>query len=776
MQPSIKAVGLFSLFLLFPFLSNAQADCTATLCGIVTDADTQQPVPYAEIFIESIGRGEVTDEQGRFHFHDLCEGKVTVTCNHIGCAHIAKEVEIIGDAEVDFQLHDHALELGEIIVREAFVAPSPAQAQRGISGDDLAQNQTLGDALQQLSGVTTLSTGATLDKPVIRGLHSNRVILLNNGVRQEGQQWGQEHAPEIDPLSADRVTAVMGANSVRYGAEALGGVILVEPAPLRQQKGVDGSLMLGGNTNGRGGFTSGVLNGKMGGNLPLSARLQGSVKRKGSLRAPDYFLENTASAEQNFAATLGLKKRRFESEVYYNYFNTSIGIFEASHVETPEDLKAAIERGRPTEEGEFSYDLNDPKQEVSHQVFKAKTNIRTGESGKLLLQYARQYNLRKEFEEEDEDHGHEHEEGPATELQLHTHTADLAWEHKPKKNFQGSLGVQAIFQNSHTEHGELLPDYYSQTTGVFWTEHWRKRPLPIEFEWGVRYDFRHLEIKEQGGEVIDKTLKYNNLSGTFGTIYQFSKNLKALLHLGSAWRAPSPNELYSDGVHHGSASYEIGRDDLTSERAFSTNLTLDFASEHYGEEQSGFRANVSIYQNFITDFIYLQPQDEVVETELGTFPVFHYEQANASLRGLDWQLEWMPTTALIVASGGSLLRTTNRDTDEPLSFMPSDRFRHSVKYFLGKKRDGQPFVKLTMVNVLEQKHFPQGIELAPPPAGYTLFHFDAGATVPFFNNELTLGGSVRNVFNSNYRDYLNRFRYFGDDVGRDVSVWVRVKF
>ena len=484
MQSIIKSI---SLLVIFPFLANAQ-DCTATLCGVVTNSETGELVPFAEIFIEETGRGEVTDEEGRFHFHDLCEGKVTVVCNHIGCAHTAKEVAVRGDAEVNFQLHHHALELGEIIVREAFVAPSPAQAQREITGKDLAKNQTFGDALQQLSGVTTLSTGATLDKPVIRGLHSNRVILLNNGVRQEGQQWGQEHAPEIDPLSADRVTAVMGANSVRYGAEALGGVILVEPAPLRQQKGVDGSVTLGGNTNGRGGLGAATINGKMGGNLPLSARLKGSLKRKGSLRAPDYFLENTASSEQNFAATLGLKKRRFETELYYNYFNTDIGIFEASSMETPADLQEAIERGRPLEEGTFSYDLNDPKQEVSHQVFKAKTKIRTGETGKLLLQYANQSNLRREFEEEEDGHGHEHEEGePATELQLNTHTADVAWEHKPKKHFQGSIGMQAIFQNSTTVHGDLLPDYNSTTTGVFWTEHWRKRPLPIEFEWGIRY-------------------------------------------------------------------------------------------------------------------------------------------------------------------------------------------------------------------------------------------------------------------------------------------------
>lgn len=768
----------------FHIHSTAQKSCTATLCGVVTDAETKEPVPFAEIFIEGAGRGEVTDEQGKFHFHDLCEGDYIVICNHIGCAHIAKSVQVKGDAEVDFELHNHALELGEVVVREAYVAPAAAQAQREVSGASLKTvSQTLGDALSQLPGVNTLSTGASIDKPVIRGLHSNRVLLINNGVRQEGQQWGQEHGPEIDPQAADRVTVVMGANSVRYGPEALGGVILVEQEPLRKQKGIGGEATVAGNSNARSGLTAARLDGFLGEKLPLSLRLQGSLKRSGNLRAPDYFLENTGISEQNFAAAAGLQRRHFDAEVSYSLFSTDIGIFEGSHVETPEDLQAAIERGRPETDGDFSYTIAPPSQHVVHQIFKTKGSLRTGDAGKLLFQYARQANLRQEFEEHEEDdpgHGHSHDEDePATELDLTTHTADLAWEHKPWNSLSGSLGIQYMQQSNTTVHGEILPDFNSHTTGVFWTEHWKKRPMPVELELGLRYDFRRLNIERQGGEIIDRTLDYSNLSGTAGVIYRLPKYLKLLFHAGSAWRAPSPGELYSDGVHHGSASYEAGRDDLSPERAYSTNLTLDFSTTHFGEIYPSLRANLSVYQNFVTDFIYLQPTSEVVETEDGAFPVFRYEQADARLRGMDWSAEWMPGAAISLMTGGSILRTLNRNTEEPLTLMPADRFRHSLTWFLKKsngKRNDLPFLRLTVVNVLKQQQTPKNVDFAPAPDGYTLLNFDAGTSIKLDRKQFRFGLSVSNLLNTRYRDYLNRFRYFADQPGRDFAVWARVEF
>ena len=228
---------------LWPLLALPQK-CDATLCGTVTDAESLSPIPFAEVIIQEKNLGVVTDENGKFHFHNLCEGSYTIVSQHIGCPHVAKEVFIKGNVEVNFSLHHEGLHLEEIVVMEKSMTPVLMQTERSLAGIqlDVLKGATLGDALQNLPGVTTLRTGSSIAKPVIRGLHSNRVLVLNNGVRQEGQQWGLDHGPEIDPYIADEVKVVMGANSVRYGADALGGVVLVNPRPLREKQGYSGPV------------------------------------------------------------------------------------------------------------------------------------------------------------------------------------------------------------------------------------------------------------------------------------------------------------------------------------------------------------------------------------------------------------------------------------------------------------------------------------------------------------------------------------------------------
>jgi hypothetical protein len=122
-----------------------------------------------------------------------------------------------------------------------------------LTSKDLEQTRgrTLAEALTNIAGVSTLQTGATIAKPVIQGLHSTRILILNNGIRQEGQQWGMEHAPEIDPFVASRITVIKGAEGVRYGPEAIGGVVLVEPAALSKIPDITGELYLTVATNGR---------------------------------------------------------------------------------------------------------------------------------------------------------------------------------------------------------------------------------------------------------------------------------------------------------------------------------------------------------------------------------------------------------------------------------------------------------------------------------------------------------------------------------------------
>jgi iron complex outermembrane receptor protein len=756
----------------------AQKDCHASLIGSVTNAETAEPIAYAEVLIVQTGVGVITDEKGKFALTEICEGQITVLCRHIGYSHQTLDIQLAGEMHLDFSLRHEALSLSEIVVQEKAIVLPSTHTERRLEGRalDAAKGQTLGDLLKSLPGVTSLNTGSSISKPVIRGMHSNRVLLLNNGVRQEGQQWGSEHAPEVDPYIAGKVSVVYGANSVRYGPDALGGVILIEPKPLREKPGWGGEANLAGFSNGKTVVASAYLDGKKAENFPLVGRLQGTIKRGGNLRTPEYFLDNTGVREINYSAALGLDRKNWQSEVFFSQFFTHLGIFKGSHIGNLTDLQNAIERGRPLARGAFSYQLNRPLQQVAHYLLKVKTCLKTGDHGKASVQYGRQFNRRQEFDAHRNFNQLPNDfSEPDMMFEITTHSLDASWEHKSWRHFTGSVGGQLLLQKNTTDRGGLIPDYNSQTGGFFWIERWRKYPLPFELETGIRYDFRRMGIGQRGNQLIDKKLNFNNLSGSVGAVWHAAEILRLRFHAGSGWRAPSVNELFSDGVHHGSASYEIGREDLSAERAFSFNLSFDF------DNHRNLSASLAFYRNYVQDFIFLEPQENPVLTIRGAFPSFAYNQADARLTGFDWNGEWKPAPSWTIGSVISVLRAWNRTTEDWLVWMPADRFSHSLKFSpVGWKKtwnaDQAPYLKATVLHVARQKRAPENEDFAPPPAAYILFDVEAGTTFLLGKQSLDFGIAVQNLFNTAYRDYLNRLRYFSEEAGRNVSARLKLTF
>jgi iron complex outermembrane receptor protein len=765
--------------------------CVSSICGVVTDASTKAPVPYAEVVIKELNIGAVTDAEGKFHFHNICENTYTVICHHIGCEHIVKAVEIRGNVEVNFELSHEALKLLEVVVIDKAVSAS-TQTARVLSGVtlDALKGQSLGDALSRIAGVSTLNTGGTIVKPIIRGLHSNRILLINNGTRQEGQQWGSEHAPEIDPYIAGNLKVVYGANSVRYGPDALGGVILVEPAALSNQPGINGEAHFAGFSNGRSGVISSRLDGRAKGRLPIAGRIQGTYKRGGNVNTPDYFLDNTGNQEINYSALAEYRKNGWQSELFFSQFFNKTGILSSAHIGNLTDLQNAINRGRPTSDGDFSYELGRPLQQTVHYLFKAYQSLETGKKGMLTMQFARQFNRREEFD------AHKRfgslpsaTNNPDMMFEITTHSLDLNLEHQMMKGVTGSFGSQLIAQKNTTDRGGLIPDYKSFGAGVFLIERWKQYPIPVELEAGVRYDLRTLNIEKRGNTPINRQFNFNNISGTLGAIYGlYNHHLKLKLHAGTAWRSPSVNELYSDGVHHGSASYEKGRIDLKAERAFSIDLTAEISN------WKNLSGSFSVFQNRIADFIYLKPMVQSVLTIRGAFPGFEYSQADSRMQGADWNLEWSPANVITLSSSGSFLRAWNIEADEWLALMPPSRLRSEVKINFRKSANPaeSPYLSLSMENVLKQTRIPYGQDYAEPPAGFELFDVEAGMTFElghhtgFYNHEvkeshasnkqLRVILSVQNLLNTKYRDYMNRLRYFSEETGRNIGLRLKFNF
>ncbi len=762
----------------FSFFHSLQGQtCNLTIKGRVLHAETGEPVPYANIVLKSENIGTVSDDEGNYVLTDLCAGDYTIVCSRIDCDHSEHNLTLGNNGTLiqDFILQPSSIELGTVEVRGEAVHLHAISGEDQLNKVEMAATQgiNLGETLEKLPGVNTLKTGSSIAKPVVQGMSGQRILIMNNGVRLEGQQWGLEHAPEIDPFVAEKLTVIKGAGGLRYGADALGGVILVEPKVLPTEPGLHGAVNLAGFSQGRTGLLSGILETQVGEKLPISARIQGTAKRGGNMRTPDYFLDNTGLEEYNYSWAVGTKKERWSAELYYSSFFSKLGIFSGAHIGNLTDLKNAIARERPLETGSFSYELGRPLQRIAHELFKARIGLETGNIGTLSLQYARQFNRRQEF---DAHSGYgtppESLDDPNIEFEVTTHSSELNWEHKPIGNLRGNIGAQVIRQVNTTDRGALIPNYESTTAGVYWIERWRHYPSPIELEGGIRYDIRQMDVGRQGRDSIGQSLDFSNISGALGMIFK-QANWQLRLSLGTAWRAPHVNELYSDGVHHGSASFESGNAGLGPERAINTNLGFDWRPEH-----QPVRANISLYYNLINDFIFLEPSAEPVLTIRGAFPAFEYQQADARIMGLDAQMSWDLTEQLKWSAQTSLLRGWNRDLEDYLVFMPADRVSSALRYQFGENRDGisSPFVQMRAGQVFRQTRTPAKGDYAPAPPAYLLLDLEAGTTILFGKQAVEIGLSVFNLTNTRYREYLNRFRYFADEIGRNVSVRIKVPF
>ncbi len=744
-------------------------DCGLTISGKVLDHDTRTTLVGATVYIVQLNRAAIADEYGNYHFHHICQGTYTLKVTYIGYETETFVLKLGSSTVRDLQLHTDATTLRTVEITGNSIKEE-AQSSQILMGRALEETRglSLAESLKGIAGVTTIQTGPSISKPVIHGMHSSRILLLNNGIRQEGQQWGSEHAPEIDPFIATRMKVIKGAAGVRYGADAIGGVVIIEPKLLPDSAGVGGEVNLLGSTNNRQLAASATLEGKLS-SFPLSWRVQGTLKNAGNARTPDYYLENTGFEERNFSGALGYKTERFGGELFYSQFNTKLGILKGAHIGNLTDLLFAIERGKPENADlvDFTYTINRPYQDVQHQLLKAKAYLLTGDAGKLEFVYGLQRNLRQEYDV------HQSSLKPALELNLVTHTTETIWEHTPIGNFSGSVGVSTIYQNNTYQYNDFLPYFTGVTAGAFAIEKWRKNKLQLEA--GLRYDYKYLQVKRliNNRELNKPEFNFNNVSGTIGALYDVGYHLTFGLSTTSAWRAPGTNELFSDGVHHSAASYERGNPNLRSEQAYNFEASVDY----YGNAR--LNGKLSFYNNFVNNYIYLAPLPEPVLTIRGAFPAFQYKQANSIFRGVDLSLTYNLLPNLTLDSKTSIVRARNTSTDDHLINIPADRFDNSLRYEFYNDALGlfkNTYISIGGIYVARQSRVPTKTDedFAPAPDAYFLLHTEAGTKVLIGKQPIEFGITGNNLLNTTYRDYLNRFRYFSHETGRLIMFRVKV--
>ncbi len=784
----------------------AQESCLQVFSGKLTDEEGA-PLPGATLLLKQVGKGVISDQEGSFKFENLCKGKYRLEIKFLGFKTINQTINLEKSLQLDFSMAQDEKLLQEVEVRDKLENVSKVQNYSSLSGKQLEETQgkSLGESLKEMTGVSSIQTGPAIFKPVIHGVHSQRILILNNGIRQEGQSWGAEHAPEIDPFIASNIVVVKDAAAIKYGTDALGGVIIVNPAELPSEAGIGGQLHLVGATNGRSGVVSGLLEGGLRKLKGLGWRLQGTGKKSGDFHAAKYNLTNTGFEELNFSTSLGYHKEDRGIEFFYSHFNTTIGILRGSAVSSTEDLASAFEREPPQYTEDFSYSISQPKQKVTHDLLKLNGHF---EKGKNLyhFQYGLQINKRQEF---DVRRG-ALKDIPALGYLLYTHTLDLEWERQKTDKASRCFGFNGMLQDNNKIDGTLtlpfIPNFVNYSSGLYLVEKIQKNKWDLEA--GLRYDFRFYDVVgfDFRNQLYRAKLNFNNFSATAGATYAVSKKASITSSIGSTWRPPNVAELYSLGTHQSAAAIEFGLllDEITNEVKPITSSTVKteqalkwVSGYHYNSQKVNFE--LSGYINYIANYIYLRPRG-VTQNIRGIFPYFRYTQTNASFLGVDFSGEYQLSKQMKLNSKITLLRATDETNNDFLIFIPSNRYEISLRhdrFKIGKATNFYAEAKIKYI--AQQNRAPRVVSIAEindanangediftddrrnfdfvaAPEGYLLFGASTGVSFPFEKSKLNFRISADNLFNSAYREYTNRLRYYADDLGRNITLAINFSF
>lgn len=773
--------------------STVAQECNDSLSGIVRD-DVGQLLPGATIRLGDLAM--ISSDEGTFRFDNLCSGKYSLRIEFVGFEVYTSNISIPSRRNVSIQLKPITTELQSVVIEGDKRMTAVSQTTSLLSKDELAllHGRPLGESLKEIPGVSAIQTGPSIFKPVIHGLHSQRILILNNGIRQEGQQWGIEHAPEVDPYIASSIEVVKGAETVRYGADAIGGAIIINPPPLHEVEHLGGELNLGLMSNNRMGVFSAMLEGHVARKEKWTWRAQTSVKKGGDYRAADYNLSNTGTEELNFSGAIGFRDQHRGFEAYFSSFNNVIGILRAAHTGNLQDIQTSIENERPWYISDFSYTIQNPKQQINHQLLKLESYFDFKKLGRINVLYGGQYNQRKEFDIRRSGRS----ERPALSMGLFSNVLDVSLDHE-KGDHSGSIGINSTlkFNTNDTELTgitPLIPDYQQASAGIFVLEKLRKNKWTLEA--GGRFDYQHLQVMtfNSNDELVKPLFGFNFFSGTVGVSYAINPRWRYLSNFGISSRPPHVSELYSEGLHHGTGSIEEGlmrpnNDVLTDENLVRKEQSRKWIHTlQYGGENLTF--DISAYYNHMENYVFIRPYETRL-TIRGYFPVFRFDQTDAVLMGADVGLRWKPNKKLTYTSKLAYIHASDVTIGDKLIFIPPALIDNALTLnFPTAKKVRNVHITVSVPYTFKQTRAPRTVypkaisddtskkvfDLAPAPDAFFLVNTNLGFDLPLGENVLSISLSGENLLNKSYRNYMNRLRYFVDDTGRNFILRLSYNF
>lgn len=753
------------------------------ISGNVKDEITKENLTGVTIYISDLKNGTTTDIQGNYKMENIKTGSYLFEISFVGYKKRVERIYIENDTVVDFYLSQSVSELSEVVVtavtRSTELKLSPIiikPVDAGILNQNSSTN--LIDALKNIPGVNQITTGAGISKPTIRGLGYNRVISLYNGIRQEEQQWGDEHGIEIDEYSIDRIEIVKGPGSLMYGSDGIAGVLnFISPKapPVRQIKTllisnyqsnnniIGYSLSNAGNKNGI--QWLGRFSNKFAGNY--QNKYDGKVY-------------NSGFQEIDGSLILGITKKWGYSHLNFSSFNATLNIVEGARDSLGNFIFAAPDgNGSTTELSATASDLSGykigfPHQEVNH-LRMLTNNYFILKKGTINLDLGYQNNKRKEFGDV------LNPNEPDLFFDLNTFNYNLRYNFVEMKAWETSVGVSGMQQSNANKGIEfVIPEYNLFDIGgfVFTQKSFNKLTLAG----GLRFDKRNISTKQLILDSLETpvsaedsttnvkfnsfTKNYNSYSGSIGLSYQIDRKSTIKFNLSRGFRAPNIAEISSNGKHEGTLRYEYGSADLKAEVSHQIDLAYFLNSDHITFE-------LTPYANFISNYIFSEKLSSVlggdsIPDPSDPTPAYKFTQGNATLIGGEIYIDVHPHPFdwMHIENSFSYVRATQSnqpDSTMYLPFIPAPRYRGELKAQLKKvgKNLTNAFIKFGVDYYFQQDKYFQAYGTETGTPAYTLLSVGVGTNVKAFNrpNFMSIYLSAENLADTAYQSHLSRLKY-----------------
>lgn len=752
------------IILIFSLLNFAAiASEPVTFRGRVVDKESKQSIPGATIYFSELNRGVVTDENGWFEFQSLPEKSLMIQVSFIGYKSVIQKINLKRDGgQVVFELETSTTTIDEVVVSGAYVMSresSPIVISKLHKSEILMQpSPSLMSALTRTPGVTEVSLGPGISKPVIRGMSFSRVLSVYQGARFENQQWGADHGLGLTETGIAGVEIIKGPASLIYGSGAMAGVInLLEEADAAAGH-IEGDVNLRGYSNSLGGRIEAGVKGMNTNGFNWSLR-GASESHADYLDGSGRTVGNTRFNTQNIKASMGLAKKWGDTKIRYTYLKQRLGILE-------ED-----------EQEELVTTRNDrlmqlPFQNVTDHFLSSVTNVFLGED-KLMLTLGYHWNFREEIEDDFDkiDLG----------LRQQNFMYDLKYFKSISPDLELIVGAQGFYlQNTNYDTAEeiLIPDAMKDDRSVYSLLNYNKNSWVLQG--GLRYDYRKVTADARREKFLDygfvlpgapedRRLERNfgGMTASGGATFRPTDRWRFRLNVASGFRAPDLAELFSNGPHPGTSRFELGNASFDREQNVQADLGVRYRTPD-------FTLMAEAFYNRVDNYIFFSPTDQ----RMGDLDIWTFEQDDAHLYGGEVLLEIHPSNVkwFNYLTSYSTVIGQRRSDDTYLPYIPAFRWNQEVtlKPTWQSEKLVRPYLKVLGSWVMDQ-HRVAPLEAQTP--GYFLLGMNVGGEVKVANQLVDVFFSGSNLLNKTYMDHLSLYRPFGiNQMGRNIALHIRYKF